>query len=109
MKKKTQLIHFNTIHSFLQKKAIFENVTAQVNCLWKHTEDKFNDLDFQHLIPHKESTRGPKIAVGDINKDGLDDFYACGAAGNAGALMEQQKDGTFKEIDTALFKKDKFF
>ena len=60
----------------------------------------------QYLIPHKESTRGPKIAVGDINKDGLDDFYACGAAGQPGALMMQQKNGTFISVDTAVFNHD---
>jgi hypothetical protein len=91
---------------FPPKKAILEDVTAQVNCNWKHKEDNFTDFNVQYLIPHEESTRGPKIAVGDINNDGLDDFYACGAAGNAGALMEQQKDGTFKSVDTALFNHD---
>ncbi len=85
---------------------ILEDVTTQVNCNWKHKENKFTDFNVQYLIPHEESTRGPKIAVGDINNDGLDDFYACGAAGYAGALMEQQKDGKFKAIDTATFNHD---
>ncbi|HWH64224.1 MAG TPA: VCBS repeat-containing protein, partial [Ginsengibacter sp.] len=73
-------------------------------CDWKHVEDNFDDFAVQPLIPHKESTRGPKIAVADINKDGLDDFYVCGARGQAGALMVQQRDGSFKRGDTALFK-----
>jgi len=55
------------------------------------------------LIPHEESTRGPRIAVGDVNKDGLEDFYVCGAKGQPGALMIQQKNGTFISSDTALF------
>ncbi len=91
---------------FPAKKEILEDVTAKANCNWKHKENNFNDFNVQYLIPHKESTRGPKIAVGDINKDGLDDFYACGAAGNAGALMEQQKNGTFISIDSLTFKYD---
>ncbi len=91
---------------FPPKKPLLEDVTAQVNCNWKHKEDGFNDINVQYLIPHKESTRGPKIAVGDINKDGLDDFYACGAAGQPGALMLQQPNGTFKAIDTAVFNHD---
>ena len=49
----------------------------------------------QYLIPHMESTRGPKIAVADVNKDGLDDFFVCGAKGQPGCLMVQTKDGKF--------------
>ncbi|MEO7766702.1 MAG: VCBS repeat-containing protein, partial [Ferruginibacter sp.] len=56
-------------------------------------------------IPHAESTRGPKLAVADVNKDGLDDFYACGAKGQSGALMIQTKDGKFISSDTAQFRK----
>jgi len=77
-----------------------------VNCNWKHKEDNFNDFNVQYLIPHKESTRGPKIAIGDINKDGLDDFYACGAAGQPGVLMLQQKNGSFISVDTSVFNND---
>jgi hypothetical protein len=90
---------------FQPKKKIFEDVTSKIKNNWKHKENTFNDFNVEYLLPHKESTRGPKIAVGDINKDGLDDFYACGARGQGGALMVQQKDGTFKETDTALFAK----
>ena len=33
-------------------------------------------------------------------------FYACGAAGQPGALMVQQPDGSFIATDTATFSKD---
>lgn len=75
---------------------------------WKHAENDFVDFNKQYLIPHALSTQGPKIAVGDINKDGLDDFYICGATGQTGALMMQTKAGKFVEIDTALFSKNKY-
>ncbi|MDQ3278674.1 MAG: CRTAC1 family protein, partial [Bacteroidota bacterium] len=42
---------------------------------WKHAENDFVDYNVQYLIPHAQSTRGPKMAVGDINGDGLDDMY----------------------------------
>ncbi|MGC4036470.1 MAG: VCBS repeat-containing protein [Chitinophagaceae bacterium] len=85
----------------------FIDVTSQVIAPWRHTENAFSDFNNQYLIPHEESTRGPKIAVGDVNKDGLDDFYACGAAGQAGALMVQQKDGSFTSADTSVFNHDR--
>lgn len=88
---------------FPPKPEVFEDITKQVNCNWKHQENNFFDFNVQYLIPHEESTRGPKIAVGDVNKDGLEDFYVCGAKGQPGALMIQQKNGTFVSSDTALF------
>ncbi|HEY2720886.1 MAG TPA: VCBS repeat-containing protein, partial [Chitinophagaceae bacterium] len=94
---------------FPPKKPALENVSEQVDCKWKHKEDNFNDFNVEYLIPHKESTRGPKIAVGDINKDGFDDFYVCGARNQPGALMMQKKDGSFVPIDTALFNKDAMY
>jgi hypothetical protein len=75
---------------------------AMIN--WKHIENDFSDFNVQYLIPHKLSTRGPKIAVADANGDGRDDFYACGAKEQSGRLMIQQKDGTFVSTDTAVFK-----
>lgn len=84
-------------------KEIFEDITNQFNWKWRHKENDFVDFNIQYLIPHKESTRGPKLAVGDINKDGLDDIYLCGSRGQPGSLVMQNKNGTFTEIDTALF------
>jgi hypothetical protein len=106
VEQKNAVDSFSYVKFFPPKKEILADVTAQVHCAWRHKEDNFNDFNVQYLIPHKESTRGPKIAVGDINNDGLDDFYACGARGQPGALMQQQKDGTFKPVDTAVFNQD---
>ncbi len=88
---------------FPNKNEAMQDISAQVNCSWSHKENDFLDYNVQYLIPHGLSTRGPKLAVADINKDGLDDFYACGAKFQPGVLMIQQKNGTFKESDTALF------
>jgi len=80
-------------------------VDKQISCNWKHQENDFLDFNIQYLIPHQLSTRGPKIAVADVNKDGLDDFYACGAAGQPGQLMIQSRKGGFVTTDTGLFNK----
>ncbi len=52
------------------------------------------------------STEGPKLAVGDINKDNLDDFFVCGARGQASALFIQNKNGTFTSQQKDLFAED---
>ncbi len=98
--------HFQYHSFFPEKKTQLEDITKQVNCPWRHKENDFNDFTYQYLIPHKESTRGPKIAVSDVNKDGLDDFFVCGARDQAGVLMIQQKNGSFISADTALFNRD---
>ena len=73
---------------------------------WKHNENDFVDFNVQYLLPHALSTRGPKLAVGDVNADGLDDFYACGSAGQRGTLMLQQKGGSFLSSSAATFAPD---
>lgn len=73
---------------------------------WTHKENDFVDFNVQYLIPHAQSTRGPKITISDVNADGLDDFYACGALGQPGALMIQQKAGSFLPVDTSFFNAD---
>ncbi|MDB5275258.1 MAG: RNA-binding protein [Ferruginibacter sp.] len=97
--------HFDYVTFFPSPKPILQDITSQVKCNWKHRENNFIDFNSQYLIPHMQSTRGPKIAVGDINKDGLDDFFACGANGQPGSLMVQTKEGTFVQSDTTVFNK----
>ncbi len=97
---------FNYSSFFKPSAATFTDITNSVNSKWKHKENDFIDFNVQYLIPHAESARGPKIAVADVNADGLDDFYACGAMNQPGVLMMQQKNGSFIASDTALFAKD---
>ncbi|MDP4262768.1 MAG: VCBS repeat-containing protein [Bacteroidota bacterium] len=94
---------FNYSAYFPPKKEMFEDISTSLHTGWKHQENDFLDYNVQYLIPHQESSRGPKIAVGDVNKDGLDDFFVCGARGNPGALMIQTKEGKFIQSDTAVF------
>ncbi len=97
---------FVSTHFFPSHPQPFENATQSAHIDWRHHENDFNDFNVEYLIPHKESTRGPKVAVGDINNDGLDDFYACGAHGQPGALMVQQRDGRFAIRDSNIFNQD---
>ncbi len=99
--------HFNYNSFFAAAKAPLENITNLINLNWSHRENDFLDYNKQYLIPHMQSTRGPKIAVADVNGDGLDDFYVCGASGQAGQLMLQNNTGKFISTDTALFAQSK--
>jgi hypothetical protein len=82
---------------FPEMRPALTNISPTIQTGWRHKEDAFIDFNVQYLIPHMESTRGPRIAVGDVNKDGLEDMFVCGAKGQAGALLIQGKDGNFRD------------
>ncbi|MBC7949976.1 MAG: VCBS repeat-containing protein [Chitinophagaceae bacterium] len=86
--------------------SLVEEIVPKSDMGWTHKENDFLDFNIQYLIPHQLSTRGPKVAVGDVNNDGLDDFYVCGATGQAGSLMIRNKDGRFSSADTAIFNRN---
>lgn len=62
-----------------------------------HRETYFADFNVQPLLPHKLSQGGPGVAVGDINGDGLEDYFVGGAYNQSGSLFIQQTSGGFKE------------
>ena len=82
----------------VQKVQGFKDVTLASGVSFKHIENYFDDYAVQVLLPHKESQNGPGLAVGDINNDGLDDFYVCGAKDQAGVLYSQDVSGHFKAL-----------
>jgi len=69
---------------------------AKMGVNFKHNENEYNDFGLEILLPYKQSTLGPKLAVGDVNNDGLDDFYVGGAKNQSGQLYVQQSNGSFK-------------
>ena len=72
-----------------------------------HTENDFNDFDRDRLLFNMVSNEGPCLCTGDINSDGLTDFYVGGAKDQAGSLYLQKKSGEFKTSNTAIFAVDK--
>ncbi|MEP6738137.1 MAG: VCBS repeat-containing protein [Chryseolinea sp.] len=61
-----------------------------------HPEEDRIDFNVQRTIPHKFSQAGPGLAIGDINGDGLEDFYIGGSVKSSGSLFIQDKKGAFK-------------
>ncbi len=74
---------------------IFDEVTAQYNLDYKHTETQNFDFGNHQPLPQKYSQLGPCIAAGDVNGDGLEDFFAGGAANQSGKICIQKSDGSF--------------
>ena len=75
---------------------------------FKHQENNFNDFEIEVLLPHKNSTWGPCLAVGDLNGDGLDDYVAGGAIGQVSEVYLQTSQGDFELLEIPDFIKDRY-
>lgn len=81
-------------------------VTNLPGLQFEHKENEFVDFDRDRLLFNMISNEGPCVCTGDINQDGLDDFYIGGAKDQAGALFIQTQRG-FKNIASEMFERDK--
>ncbi|WP_232231276.1 VCBS repeat-containing protein [Maribacter sp. 1_2014MBL_MicDiv] len=89
------------------KETLFVDATStSFSSVYKHQENEFDDFRIQVLLPHKLSNEGPCIAVGDINNDGLEDFYVGGASGSSGAIYYQTDKESFVKKDNAILSGD---
>ena len=74
-----------------------------------HTENSYNDFDYEGLIASKLSQEGPAMAVGDVNNDGNDDVFIGGSKGQSGMLYYHKGNGILSDKYQDIFKKDKLF
>jgi len=72
-----------------------------------HQENKYDDYQIQILLPHSISKNGPFITTGDVNNDGLEDFFVGGASGYPGQLFIQREKGRFERKKISAFENDK--
>ncbi|MCK4746792.1 MAG: CRTAC1 family protein, partial [Bacteroidales bacterium] len=82
------------IHTYGTQSGLpFRDVTEEMNVSHKHVENTYNDYERESLLPHTMSTLGPSLAVGDVDLDGMEDFYIGGALGSPGKLFIQTEGG----------------
>lgn len=93
-------------HAVSKSKFTFSNVEKICVDTLRHIENKYNDFKTQFTLPYKLSRNGPGVAQGDINGDGITDFYIGGAAGGERYFMFGQKDGTYTKQVPAAFSLD---
>jgi len=87
---------------------VFTESNELLTSSFVHRENEFNEYKEQILLPHMFSRSGPFISIGDVNKDGEEDFYAGGAAGQEGNLY-LQKNGKLVKKTNAVFDSDKAY
>ncbi len=89
---------------------LYDDISASaISGNTRHKENDFVDFDVERLIPKLISTEGPKIAVGDVNGDGLEDFFIGGASGDTCKLFIQTKDGHFVRKPQNVFIADSYY
>ncbi|QCR21342.1 VCBS repeat-containing protein [Pontibacter sp. SGAir0037] len=84
--------------------APLQEAAGSYNILFKHLEDDKIDFNVQKTMPHKYTQSGPGIAVGDIDGNGLEDFYIGGASGRPGTFFLQQSTGRFVMSDKQIIR-----
>jgi enediyne biosynthesis protein E4 len=86
---------------------LLRDVSRDVNMNHTHRENTHDDFNREPLMPYKQSTRGPALAVADVNGNGRDDIFIGGSRGFSGKLFLQQSDGTFIESVQDQFNSDR--
>jgi enediyne biosynthesis protein E4 len=73
-----------------------------------HKENDYVDFYYERGVPVMLSREGPKSARSDVNGDGLEDLFVCGAAGQPAQLYLQAKSGFYRK-EVSAFTKDANF
>ncbi|WP_273565372.1 FG-GAP-like repeat-containing protein [Maribacter halichondriae] len=87
----------------------FQTVALDTIGLFKHQENPFNDFEVEVLLPHKNSTLGPSLAVGDLNGDGIDDYIVGAAVGQPAVAYVQNEAGDFEQLLILDLDEDKYY
>lgn len=69
---------------------------SEVHIPWRHEESDFVDFDRDRLRFYMISNEGPKLAIGDIDGDGLDEVFLPGAKGKTSVILKQGHQGEFR-------------
>lgn len=86
---------------------LVQEISDRSGIYFRHTENGFVDFKTQQLLPYQLSRLGGKLAVGDVNKDGNDDVFFGGAAGQSGELYLGHDNGTFAKSPTQPWELDR--
>src|SRR5690606_37889287 len=89
---------------------IFTTVKDTINFpRHKHEENVYDDFEKEILLPHRTSTFGPGLAVGDLNGDGKDDYFIGGAHRFEAGIFYQDENGGFVKQDIPALSQDSKF
>jgi hypothetical protein len=85
----------DTVKSLVDESRAYQEVSSELGIHYLAAATPHNDFNRQQLLPMKHSSLGPGLAVGDVNGDGLDDFFLSGSIGRPGRIFIQKSSGGF--------------
>ncbi len=88
-------------------KKIFEDITDSGILDFRHIENEYVDFTRENLLFHMNSNEGPKMGMGDLNGDGLEDIVIGGAKDEPAYLFLQKPSGKFENQEVEVFEQDK--
>ena len=92
----------------MQKSKLRPALPSALGINFKHNENDYNDFKNEVLLPYKQSTQGPCLAVEDINGDGIEDFFIGGASGQAGTIYIAE-GGAYTALEIEALANDKIY
>ena len=90
-------------------RAQFADVTADHGIRHLHRENEFVDFNREPLIPHMVSAEGPALATGDLNGDGLADFFVGSSKFEPSSIYFQDATGQFSAAEVPALRQDSVF
>lgn len=110
--KPNQTIRLEINHAEHQKSVIptFEKAIFNQDILnFLYLENDFIDFKREPLLEQRLSDKGPFVSQGDLNADGLIDFFVGGSAGNSAIIFFQNAQKKFRAVQQKCFLNDKHF
>lgn len=87
------------LSSTLSAHVFFEEVSSSFGIDTIQREEELEGTIFQPLLPRRFNRRGPGLAVGDLDGDGVDEIIL-GATALDGVRVFKSDGGRFRELDT---------
>lgn len=104
------LFDYSSFKTSVQKKQIqFTDITQATGLEFLHRENEFNEFNREYLLPHMLTTEGPALAVGHVNKDGLDDVFIGSSKTFKPALFLQTAEGRFIKTAQPQLERDSMY
>lgn len=91
------------ITNYTKRDAQFSYVPVKASILATLQQNETPDFNYYNLLPHTYLPHTPPVAVADVNKDGLDDIYVGGMAGDDKYILAGNKAGGFTKVSVAAF------